>query len=153
MLIDVADLPLFSQGSWYAYPSPPTGKMYARQNRFVGGKWVARVAHRVILGAPKGMMVDHINGDTLDNRRANLRLCSRTQNNWNRRMDRTNRSGFKGVSWCRQTKRWKAQISVSGHKRGLGYFEDKLDAARAYDAAANEDHPGFALTNAGMGLL
>jgi hypothetical protein len=153
MLIDEADSVLFSDGRWQAYPSPPTNKLYARQNRFRDGRWVSTLAHRLITNAGPGQFVDHVNGDTLDNRRANLRLCNRNENNRNRRLNRTSTSGFKGVCWYKQTSRWKAQICVNGHKRGLGYFNTREAAAAAYDAAAVEAFGEYAMTNAKLGLL
>lgn len=105
--------------------------------------------HKVIAG---GALVDHINGDGLDNRRANLRLCTVQQNNLNRRMNKSgSRSGLKGVSWHARDSKWRARIIVpsptgSGDGRVvcLGYFDDPSKAHAAYCAAALKYHGDFA---------
>ena len=108
-----------------------------------GGK--AILLHRAIIGAQKGDIVDHVNGDPLDNRRLNIRLCTHDENMRNRRMHRNNRCGVKGVYACRN--KWRATIRVGNRKHHLGMFES-LDAARAaYDAAAVRLHGEFARTN------
>lgn len=106
--------------------------------------------HRVVIDAPPGMMVDHINGDGLDNRRANLRLVSMSQNQMNRRTLDGCSSRFKGVSWVPAMGRWRAKVgSKATH---LGYFDDQEDAARAYDAAARQLYGEHARTNLALGL-
>lgn len=103
--------------------------------------------HRVILNAPKGMEVDHINGDGLDNRRSNLRLATRAENGRNRHMQVNNKSGYKGVSWYKQYGRWRTTIKVSGKTLNLGYFDLPEIAALAYDEAARGYFGEFAKTN------
>ena len=93
--------------------------------------------HRVILNAPRGMLVDHINGDTLDNRRANLRLTDHTGNARNMRSSANQKlGGFKGVSWDTRCGVWSARIFIGRQSRCLGRFADAIDAARAYNVAA-----------------
>lgn len=103
--------------------------------------------HREILGAPPDSLVDHWDSDGLNNRRDNLRLCSLTQNNRNRRKQHSQSSSlFKGVTQVRG--RWYAQIRVeAGKRQSLGYFGTEEDAARAYDAAAREHFGEFARLN------
>ena len=128
------------------------GKIYAICNVRRGGKYTAEYMHRIITCAPFGKVVDHINGDTLDNRKENLRVCSDSQNSQNRRQVRSN-SGFKGVSFYRNYGNWEANIQVNKKKIKLGYFSDKYEAALAYDRAAREYFGEFACTNADLGLL
>ena len=90
--------------------------------------------HKLIVSFP---IVDHINRDPLDNRRANLRSATSSQNQWNKSMSRNNASGYRGVSWDKRKQKWVAQIAVNGHRRFLGYFADAIDAAKAYDKAAS----------------
>lgn len=100
--------------------------------------------HRMILNAPDGVEVDHINGDALDNRKSNLRLASHKQNLANQKMKASNTSGFKGVTWHSKNKRWIAQIQ-GGHY--LGSYATAEDAARAYDKKAKELFGEFARLN------
>lgn len=104
--------------------------------------------HRELLDIPQCMQVDHINGNRLDNRKSNLRAATNAQNNQNKRSPRNNRSGYKGVSWCKERNKWAAQIQVNGRQKNLGRFDNVEDAIRAYDEAARKLHGEFALTNA-----
>lgn len=92
-------------------------------------------------------MVDHRNGDKLDNRTENLRPATIKENNRNKRAQRNGRSGFKGVAWDSTSGRWKAHIYADGKRYVLGYFEDPRDAARAYNEAAPQYHGEFARLN------
>lgn len=103
--------------------------------------------HRLINNTPDGKLTDHINLDKLDNRRKNLRLCSRSENGMNRTSSRVNSSGYKGVYFVRRVSLWVASIKVSGTQHHLGYFHSSEDAARAYDKAAKEYHGTFARCN------
>lgn len=104
--------------------------------------------HRLIAGAGKGECVDHIDGDTLNNRRANLRVCSHAENMRNRRKSSSSRSAYKGVSRQSGMDAWVARIG--GYKTGrtyLGTFREERDAALAYDAAAIKLYGDFARLN------
>lgn len=103
--------------------------------------------HRFIASPPIGMDVDHINGDGLDNRRCNLRICSRSENLRNQRLQAGKSSVYKGVSAHSRAGYWTAQIKVRGKKIHLGVFKSETDAARAYDAAAMREFGEFAKTN------
>ena len=103
--------------------------------------------HRMILKPPDNLSIDHINGNGLDNRRANLRLATQQQNMWNRRGKRNTSSRFKGVSWKTDQQKWYAAIYVDKQDLHLGRFDDEMEAARAYDAAAHEHFGGYARLN------
>ncbi|MFI5473137.1 HNH endonuclease [Streptomyces cacaoi] len=129
-------------GSWYAHKSLNTS--YATQNyRPDGGKYTTRRMHSFITGLP---YVDHVNGNGLDNRRANLRAATASQNQANQRMRRDNRSGFRGVQHA-PGDRWRALLIAKGQRISLGYYDAREDAARAYDAAAIDHFGEFARTN------
>lgn len=114
----------------------------------LGFDGVKLAAHRVIwamaIGAWPKIVIDHINGDTSDNRFCNLREASISQNTWNQRTFKTNTSGYKGVSFFRRTGRWKACISANGKREFLGYFDTAELASAAYSEAANRLHGEFA---------
>lgn len=102
--------------------------------------------HRHLLIPPPDMEVDHINGDKLDNRRANLRICTHQQNV--RNAPRISRSGYRGVQRVTtRTPTWYAHIAVNGKKRYLGSFSTPMYAARAYDKAAKQLHGEFGILN------
>jgi len=101
--------------------------------------------HRLIMDAPDGTDVDHRNMDRVDNRRSNLRLATRAENLRNQGLSRNNTSGFKGVS--RLDGKWRAEIRVKWKLIYLGLFDDKVEAARAYDTAAKEHFGEFARLN------
>lgn len=86
--------------------------------------------HRMIMSAPKGMHVDHINRDKLDNRRSNLRVATPSQNAHNTGIKVTNKSGFKGVSYSVRDKRWLAQVKINYKNIVLGRFKDKESAIK-----------------------
>ena len=100
--------------------------------------------HRLIMRASRGVMIDHINNKPLDNRKANLRLCTNAQNQMNRGKQSNNTSGYKGVSWEKRQKKWRACIEVAGKAISIGYFKDKLQAHEAYKEAAKKYHGEFA---------
>lgn len=108
--------------------------------------------HRILMDCPSGFEVDHIDGDGLNNRRRNLRVCSHAENMKNIRLSKTNTSGFKGVSLYRGRRKWAAKISHKDVTKPLGEFEVKEHAAMAYDYAAMAICGEFALTNAMLDL-
>lgn len=103
--------------------------------------------HRLILGASKGQQGDHQNGNGLDNRRINLRLCTNSQNQMNRKKSSRYSSKYKGVTWNSHARKWQAQIKRQGVMHYLGLFVDELEAARAYNKDAQEYFKDFALLN------
>jgi hypothetical protein len=111
--------------------------------------------HRFILGALPGQVVDHINGNGLDNRRENIRLCTNRQNSQNICFSKNQkRGGYKGVNWHRKGKKWQAAIAAGPVKpngkralKYLGLFKSAEDAARAYDRAALEHFGEYAALN------
>lgn len=106
--------------------------------------------HRMIIKPPKGMVVDHINGNPSDCRKKNLRTGSQKQNSYNTRLAKNNKTGFKGVSWDKQRKKYAACICVNRRTIHLGRFNTKVEAADAYDRAASFHFGQYALLNKEM---
>ena len=102
--------------------------------------------HRIIMNAPDDMDIDHINGNALDNRRCNLRICTISQNLCNQKKTR-GKSKYLGVDWHKIAKKWRAAIQINKKRYYLGCFISEIDAARAYNEAAKKLHGEFARLN------
>lgn len=139
-VIDAADATLVSGIFWHAHISKDT--VYA------AGPASELLMHRVITDAPDGVVADHRDGDGLNNRRANLRVCSHSQNlaNWLKK-NPTATSSFKGVCWDSSRGRWMAYFKANGVFKNLGRFDSEENAARAHDAAMRVAFPGFSTVN------
>ena len=138
-IVDAADYAWLGRYRWFT-KGGASGKYYA--GRSVRGQII--LMHREIMKPPKGMVVDHINGNSLDNRRCNLRICTPAQNQHNRRFT-GNISGYAGV--YPQGKRWRAQVQSRGRVVYRELFDDKVEAAKARDAKAKEVYGEFACLN------
>jgi hypothetical protein len=145
VLIDAADLPKVQNFSWHLFKAGRKNSPRLIPSTHIGGKRVKM--HRFLLDAPSGLVVDHKNHNTLDNRRDNLRICQQGQNALNQRK-RTAKctSQYKGVYFTKD-KRWMAYINVNKSRTVLGYFGTELEAAQAYDRAAIQHHKEFAFLN------
>lgn len=144
--IDAADVPLVEGFNWCAFVTPRWTVYAGRGSSHDDGKHLAIRMHRVIIGAAHGLAVDHIDGNGLNNRRSNLRLATRAQNQHNRGVRADSASGLKGVLRHALTGRWRAYIRVDGKKIHLGYFDTAEAAHAAYSAAAHRLHGEFART-------
>ena len=103
--------------------------------------------HRVIMDAKPGEIVDHRNRDVLDNRRSNLRIATKAQNNANSAPRARNKTGIKGAYWDARRCKWRATITVNKRQLWLGYFDSAVEAGLAYDRAAREAFGEFAFVN------
>lgn len=139
-LVDDADFAWLNRWKWYCNEAG-----YAARNLDQVTPHTILLMHRVILDAQPGELVDHINGDTLDNRRENLRLVDGYQNQHNRRA--TQGRPYKGVSWYKRKSKWQARIQAYGRSYHLGYYKDPLEAALVYDAASQHLHGVYGRLN------
>jgi hypothetical protein len=103
--------------------------------------------HRLLMGNPEGLTVDHINGNKLDNRRENLRVCTLAKNNMNKSKKLTGKHKYKGYALCKQNKNFEARICVNYKKLYLGTFKTEEEAAMAYNEAAYVYFGPFAKLN------
>jgi hypothetical protein len=143
-VIDAADLAIVGHDNWYAMAGGRP--VYAARKETRGGKHQAVLMHRVLMDAAGTHDVDHRDCDGLNNRRSNLRVCSRSENMRNMAAPRHNRSGVKGVSWCADRGKWLAQIKVDGKAVNLGRFDSMEAAQAAYANGAAVHHGEFART-------
>ena len=145
-IIDAADFDIVSQYNWNAVKGTTGWYAVAVNERYR----IVRM-HRLLMKSERGVLVDHRNGDGLDNRRSNLRHSTVAQNRHNsRKTERPTTSTFKGVNFCRDKPRhrpWRAKIKIGGKSKFLGYYATETQAALAYDTAAKEHHGDFVRTN------
>jgi len=142
-LVDEEDYEELYKYKWYYHNG------YAARSQYnpITQKAPIVLMHRVIMNVKEGEEVDHINHNTLNNRKCNLRVCTSAQNNQNRQFYKTGTSYYKGVSWNTNKEKWIAQIIYNGKSIYLGTYTDEEQAARAYDKKAIEVHGEFAYTN------
>jgi len=144
-IVDKHNFEWLSKWKWHCTVDK-RGKCYATRRFNINGKWISIRMHRLILNTPANFQIDHHNHNTLDNRENNLRIATQSQNQGNRVKQKSS-SKYKGVTWYKDTKKWKAQIAIKNHKTSLGYFNDEIEAAKAYDMKAKEVFGDFAKTN------
>lgn len=142
-LIDAADADEVLAHRWSAHQS--NANVYARRQVRVEGRMAYIWLHRFLMQAPGNMQVDHINLDSLDCRRANMRLATQAQNSQNQRKRKTSAAPYKGVTFA--DGRYCVRIQYDGTRKYLGRFGNAEDAARAYDAVAREQFGEFARLN------
>lgn len=151
-LIDEEDFDLISQYKWYAkkigntfYAARAITVQGQNKHKNIKRKQKTIIMHREIMKnkLKQNQEIDHINGNGLDNRKCNLRLCNRSENMMNQRIKKGT-SQYKGVRW---DKKWRAQITYNKKQKHLGFFNNEIDAAKAYDKKAKELFGEFAKLN------
>lgn len=155
-LVDDEDYERVNQFKWYAQKHG-NGTFRAVRNETLRSRKDARetglpihktiLMHRFILNVPDSMDIDHVNHNTLDNQKDNLRICTHSQNTMNQLLQGGTSSKYKGVCWNKQRKKWIVYIKCEGKRTNLGYFTDELEATKAYNAKAGDLHGEFAYLN------
>jgi hypothetical protein len=136
ILVDVEDVGKISKLKWHVTEESP----YA----YTVKRGVTYYMHRLLVNAPSSMVVDHINRNPKDNRKANLRICTPLQNSYNKTVVPKSESGVVGVSWDKNASRWRASIKSNGKTKILGYFATIEDAAEARKEAEQRYFGEFA---------
>jgi hypothetical protein len=142
-LVDDEDYEWLNQWKWHMSSTGYARRNTTKLDTLLGTAKIAM--HRVILNAPEGSMVDHIDCNKLNNQRSNLRLCTVAQNN--RNILPYGKSGLKGVELDKRTGRWRAYVSVNKKRIHIGVFDTPCEAGLAYDAAARSYFGEFARPN------
>ena len=139
--VDATDFEWLNQWTWRVCGA------YAARHENRNGKPKVIFMHREIMKPPKGKVTDHISGNKFDNTRANLRNITPQENQHNRRKQRNASSIYKGVSYSKPARRWKACLDCGKERFYLGYFDTEVEAARAYDCKAVEVFGEYARPN------
>ena len=146
-IVNAVDYDWLMQWKWSAQWNKYTKSFYAVRREYRDGKETAILMHREILGLPRksdGRCGDHINHQTIDNRRSNIRIATRSQNLQNQLIRSNNTSGYKGVSYHKPSRKWLAHIGINGRLRHLGGYSTREEAAEVYRKAASELYGEFA---------
>lgn len=151
VIVDPVDADLLESHTWYidfnGYAERRAYKVKENGIPQQNAVYMHRAVAERVYGALGNHCVDHINRNKHDNRRSNLRLCSMSQNLGNSKIPVTNKSGYKGVCWHKQNKKWHVQIKRQGVRINLGFYSDIIEAAHTYDNAAREVFGEFARVN------
>lgn len=146
-IVDDENFDLISSYRWNASEVFP-GKVYASRSRRLGETGSSMIyMHRFILNPPSGMIVDHINRNTLDNRLENLRQCGFSINSINSAISKKNKSGYRGVCWDKERRKWVAQGRRNGVVVRIGAFKCPIEAAIAKDRFSIEQYGEAAVLN------
>lgn len=137
VIVDIEDLKLIENNRWYL-----------DRNGYVSSTSKTRVQlSRMLLNCPDGMLVDHISGNVLDNRRCNLRIVDKRKNAWNMKPNSNTSSKYKGVCWDASRSKWRANIKLNGKQTFLGRFLTEDEAAITYNEAAKIHFGEYARLN------
>ena len=148
-IIDDEDFEKLSHYKWCVDIKRLGIQEYALTANWINGKSNNIMMHRLIMNLKKldKRFIDHINGNGLDNRKINLRICTRSQNQWNSKKHKKCISKYKGVSWDKTRNRWQCHIKFHYISINLGRYKSETDAAIAYNNAALKYHGDFARLN------
>ena len=146
-IVDVEDFEQLNKYKWhcthYSYAKRAVSKRFDK-----GRRQVEVYIHKLVCPAPKGMIVDHINRNSLDNRKVNLRAATQKQNVWNRKFIRkTGKTSYNGIRWDESREKWQVRLTINGRRKSFGYYADEIEAAKAYDRVAKKYRGEYAFLN------
>ncbi len=146
-IVDVEDFEWLNQDKWhcshYGYAKRAVSNKSGK-----GRRQVVVYMHKLLCPAPEGMIVDHINRNSSDNRKVNLRAATQKQNLWNRKfMRRGGKTRYNGIRWDKNRKKWQVRLTINGRRESFGYYADEIEAAKAYDRLAKKYRGEYAVLN------
>jgi len=145
-IVDVEDFERLNQYSWhctcYGYACRKVPKKFRKNDER------SSLMHKELCPVPGEMVVDHINRNKLDNRKANLRPATKQQNAWNGTFRRrTGKPRYGGIKWDKDLKKWRVRLDINGRAESFGCYADQVEAAEAYDRVAKQYRGEFAVLN------
>lgn len=146
ILLDIEDYDKLITKKWNIIKNR-NGVCSVRHSYYKNKKHMCLYIHRYVLNYSDNLVIDHINGNPLDNRKCNLRICTNQENCRNQKVAKHSSGGIKGVSYNKNNKKWTARIGLNYTRIFLGYFNTKVDAAIAYNKKAIELYGEFAKLN------
>lgn len=141
VLIDDEDFEPLSKWKWYF-----NGR-YAMREGNLAGQSKTIYMHRFIMNTPKGMYTDHIDMNPLNNQKSNLRICTNSQNNFNKIKQKNNTSGYKGIDWVKKDKVWRIRLNKNKKTVFLAYSKNLTEAVKIYNQAVREHHGTYGRLN------
>lgn len=138
-IVDDSDFERLSKFKWYYHQGRAVRKPRTTDGKRRGFIWM----HREVAKPDEDKVIDHINGNTLDNRRGNLRICTRSQNQWNKTLRSKSVTGMKNIQWKKEKKRYVVRFQKYGKKYEFGYFKDLQEAVKVRNESALKVHEGF----------
>lgn len=142
-IVDAEDYERINARKWYARTFRNVWYASANGPKVKGKRLCTLHMHHFVLAPQEGMVTDHINGNGLDNRRSNLRLVTKFENAWNKKVSSRNKTGLKGISYRKDRNYWVAKITVNRQTIRLGAFKLAEEAHKAYMEKAKELHGEF----------
>ena len=147
-IVDNNDFDYLNQYKWHAAFDKRSGKYYCIRSQYnkITKKDDTIRMHRLIMNCPKGLQIDHINHNRLDNRKNNLRIVNNSQNQMNRKINKNKTSKYKGVYlFCKN--KWRVIAAFNKKKYHLGLFDNEIDAAKKYNEFAIKYFKEYAYLN------
>jgi hypothetical protein len=146
-MVDVEDFEWLNQYKWHC-SHYDYAKRAVPNRSGKGRRQVSVYMHKLLCPVPEGKIADHVNRNSLDNRKENLRPATQKQNVWNRKFTRKGgKTRYNGIRWDKNKEKWQVRLTINGRRKSFGYYADEIEAAKAYDRAAKKYRGEFAVLN------